>query len=711
LLDKLLRDMETIVSRIEALTRRTGFIYTFALILLRDLFFSPADSADLNWHEHLNFQEITLLAGLLVKTEIDFEIPKEADSAIWFEETYELFDELHKTHHEHFVEQLRARINKGGPPTDPDLEYRKVFGSGTMVTEPIFYGSSGAYDFQYLEFAERKYAADSGWILKHKGIDVPHMARIARELKTLHEHKYNALRSLKSEDFSKVCTEALSVFSFEENDLVEFESGLVKAFLQTFSLVPGKVNSDLRLPGQFNELQSRPIVQLPNGRYFLPVHFNLSEAIYEVPFFWMNSDSSYRATALRHRGQFAETETASLLAKAFGASNVYIDVQIRESKAKTLTDIDVLAVVGNKAVVCQVKSKRLTELSKLGDETRLVNDFKLAVQEAYDQALLSRRSLLKREGRLFSAGKQISLDERIDDAYILCITVDNYPAVMHQLDVYLAKKADAPFPIAVSIFDLDILAFYLPDPFEFAYYLRQRSALAGYYKADSEMSLLGLHLKQKLFKQGEAKFEIVNSSFAQLVDANFPVLRGSVPRTAAADKLHHHWKNAEFEKLVSQVKSLKEPRFTDAVFLLYDLAGSSADGVIQTLKLLRRKSAADRKSHDARLPTSDGHAGITIVSEPESTLALEQKLEGLSILAKYKSKADTWLGLGCMSGSDRLVDAMVFSNEPWKPDPKLEGLSKRLRGKPMLVSGEKVGRNQPCPCGSGKKYKHCHGAS
>jgi preprotein translocase subunit SecA len=23
--------------------------------------------------------------------------------------------------------------------------------------------------------------------------------------------------------------------------------------------------------------------------------------------------------------------------------------------------------------------------------------------------------------------------------------------------------------------------------------------------------------------------------------------------------------------------------------------------------------------------------------------------------------------------------------------------------------GEKVGRNDPCPCGSGKKFKHCHG--
>jgi preprotein translocase subunit SecA len=27
-----------------------------------------------------------------------------------------------------------------------------------------------------------------------------------------------------------------------------------------------------------------------------------------------------------------------------------------------------------------------------------------------------------------------------------------------------------------------------------------------------------------------------------------------------------------------------------------------------------------------------------------------------------------------------------------------------------VVKGTKVGRNDPCPCGSGKKYKKCHGA-
>jgi preprotein translocase subunit SecA len=28
---------------------------------------------------------------------------------------------------------------------------------------------------------------------------------------------------------------------------------------------------------------------------------------------------------------------------------------------------------------------------------------------------------------------------------------------------------------------------------------------------------------------------------------------------------------------------------------------------------------------------------------------------------------------------------------------------------PTVRHAQKVGRNDPCPCGSGKKYKHCHG--
>jgi uncharacterized protein len=42
----------------------------------------------------------------------------------------------------------------------------------------------------------------------------------------------------------------------------------------------------------------------------------------------------------------------------------------------------------------------------------------------------------------------------------------------------------------------------------------------------------------------------------------------------------------------------------------------------------------------------------------------------------------------------------------------LQDLTREQRYKVETVKRDapKVGRNDPCPCGSGKKFKHCHGA-
>jgi preprotein translocase subunit SecA len=39
-----------------------------------------------------------------------------------------------------------------------------------------------------------------------------------------------------------------------------------------------------------------------------------------------------------------------------------------------------------------------------------------------------------------------------------------------------------------------------------------------------------------------------------------------------------------------------------------------------------------------------------------------------------------------------------------------EQAAARGKRQPVVV-GERIGRNDPCPCGSGKKYKKCHGAA
>ncbi|HOW37859.1 MAG TPA: SEC-C metal-binding domain-containing protein, partial [Bacillota bacterium] len=44
-----------------------------------------------------------------------------------------------------------------------------------------------------------------------------------------------------------------------------------------------------------------------------------------------------------------------------------------------------------------------------------------------------------------------------------------------------------------------------------------------------------------------------------------------------------------------------------------------------------------------------------------------------------------------------------------KPTATISGKEDDSRKRQPVKVTQKVGRNDPCPCGSGKKYKHCHG--
>ena len=49
---------------------------------------------------------------------------------------------------------------------------------------------------------------------------------------------------------------------------------------------------------------------------------------------------------------------------------------------------------------------------------------------------------------------------------------------------------------------------------------------------------------------------------------------------------------------------------------------------------------------------------------------------------------------------ERLEDTAIKS---------LDGTTKAKENTPIVNNKPKVGRNDPCPCGSGKKYKNCCG--
>jgi preprotein translocase subunit SecA len=65
---------------------------------------------------------------------------------------------------------------------------------------------------------------------------------------------------------------------------------------------------------------------------------------------------------------------------------------------------------------------------------------------------------------------------------------------------------------------------------------------------------------------------------------------------------------------------------------------------------------------------------------------------------------------GVKTAPSRQVVPSPLAHVPQSPMAKIMANNPRsVTSQPSRVAGKKVGRNDPCPCGSGKKYKHCCG--
>lgn len=56
----------------------------------------------------------------------------------------------------------------------------------------------------------------------------------------------------------------------------------------------------------------------------------------------------------------------------------------------------------------------------------------------------------------------------------------------------------------------------------------------------------------------------------------------------------------------------------------------------------------------------------------------------------------------------------LYELEEWEPllsEDRRKELYREQRNSGTIVKDKKIGRNDPCPCGSGKKYKKCCGAN
>jgi preprotein translocase subunit SecA len=99
----------------------------------------------------------------------------------------------------------------------------------------------------------------------------------------------------------------------------------------------------------------------------------------------------------------------------------------------------------------------------------------------------------------------------------------------------------------------------------------------------------------------------------------------------------------------------------------------------------------------------------------EHLLRLDQLRQGISLRAYAQKdplneyKREAFMMFEQLLAGLRETTTMVLAHVELRPPESEEAAPAASAPKTTPTSNRKISRNEPCPCGSGRKYKHCHG--
>jgi len=203
--------------------------------------------------------------------------------------------------------------------------------------------------------------------------------------------------------------------------------------------------------------------------------------------------------------------------------------------------------------------------------------------------------------------------------------------------------------------------------------------------SERDKILAGADLKVNILDMVEKQIEQIVQDRCHGYDA--PDLEGILQEVTEILPLPENVADMQLEKLGK--KQLLE-RLVDYARQLYDLKekeqGSEQMRLLERLVMLR---------------VIDDHwkEHLTAMDHLRQSASL-QSVRQIDPLVVYKKEGGAYFD-SLMAGIQHDIAHTIYKVNIEKKEAPAR--------RPASVPGQKVGRNDPCPCGSGKKYKHCHG--
>lgn len=431
-------------------------------------------------------------------------------------------------------------------------------------------------------------------------------------------------------------------------------------------------------------------------------------------------DQTFFQKYQKHKATWLDNKTVEYLSRIFPAGNIYQTLLYPdpEKPKGAQTELDAAIKWGHFLILIEVKAKQFRIESQLGDAARLRTDIKNNVENAFEQGRRASRYISETSNPEFiekNSGRKMVIDKNgIKRIYYLTVSQHYLAGLMTQLSQLYNMNLfmDRDYPFSTSIADLDIISNFCEGPDIFLHYIERRLLIHKHqtFLQAHETDLFGSYLDcrldpEKIFgKENERITHVWVASGQERFDEYMQYKRGYLQKPPDI-KLNLP---DEIREILHELRNRPDDAAKYIAFALLDLSDKYLYGLANTLKELRKMKLTPGKFRRFICQSDDTVFSIVASLDIPQPL-LEQRTFEVTTIEKYRRKAVKSIGIGIMIlDNTRPFDCIVWAESPWEYDAELEEKIKEDDPPIFQISGRKLpGRNDPCFCGSGKKFKKC----
>lgn len=526
-----------------------------------------------------------------------------------------------------------------------------------------------------------------------------------------------------SEAAQKAAMEAFSVQHFN----VARITGWPEEFIEALSFVPGEAHFF-----DIGKMWYWPIVTLPIvDRPFITLHektycfdyYSLTDNFYRaVQKAVLRTDPGYSEKWQERQKTASESMVRSILENMLPGCASYTDNCYGSKKHRNENDL--LIRYRDALLVVEVKAGSFTDAPPMSDFESHINRYRELIEKSNSQCDQMRKYIRESSPSLVLYGESMHPKANLnisDISAIFClsITIENINAFAARAEkLRFLNLTEGVSCIAVD--DLMTYKAYFDNPLEFLHFLKQReiASLNKRIALNDEFDHLGMYIVHNCYSleiDSLPEGEVFVAGYRDELDRYFERVGTPLPQVDKPQQLMP----SRFREIIDVLLSSGNPQAVRISSYLLDFSGEARQQLSDGVEMALQRQASTGRQIAQSLCGSGNSIRMTFYVFQDELLDAEsdQKMFDYTAAILLANSEDERVLVAFRYDENHLlqkIDFRVISIQeiPSNRIRELRAYGEKMgnfRVKTYKQQHGKIGRNELCPCGSGKKYKKCHG--